>query len=77
MIQKIVTLEFSLNGSPFCKIATGDTEANTLEYSLNGSPWWGIGGYSGGVAPVITGNIKRILKVDWANVKTANKVIGH
>lgn len=74
MIQKIVTLEFSLNGSPFCKIATGDTEANTLEYSLNGSPWWGHSGGSQEI--IISGNVKRILKVDWPYVKTIINVEG-
>ena len=71
---EILKLNFTLNGSPWCKVTSRNINANGLQYHLNGCPWWG---HSGDVAPVITGNIKRILKVDWVNVKTANKAIGH
>lgn len=73
-ISQITKLELSFDGSPFCKIAMGDTFPNRLELSLDGSPWWGHSG--GSIETITTGNIKRILKVDWPYVKTIINVEG-
>lgn len=66
---------FSITGSPYIKIsAGGNLKINTLHYSLTGSPWWGHSG--GSIETIITGNVKRILKVDWPYVKTVINVSG-
>ena len=74
MKTEVLKLTFSNNGMPWCRVTNGSINADGLDFYLNGAPWWG---HSGDAVSVITGNIKRILKVDWANVKTANKAIGH
>ena len=41
----VQTLQFSADGSPWCRVAAkSGIDLDTLEYSLDGSPWWGIGG---------------------------------
>ena len=66
---------FTLDGSMFNKIVSAGSEPLNMQLTFDGSPWLGV---SLGETPATTGgNIKRILKVDWANVKTANKAIGH
>jgi len=76
MITKteILTGSFSLTGEPWVKVASGDIDPNTLQFSLDGSPWWGVSG--GSIETIISGNIKRILKVDWPYVKTVINVEG-
>ncbi|MDD4515410.1 hypothetical protein [Massilibacteroides sp.] len=75
-LNTIKTLELTLDGSPWCKInSSPNINVNTLEYTLDGSPWWG---HTGEIEPVTSsGNIKRIIKVNWANAKTVSKAIGH
>lgn len=66
---------FSTDGGPFIRIAaSSELRVNTLQYSLSGSPWWGHSG--GSIETIITGNVKRILKVDWPYVKTIINVEG-
>ena len=76
MINKsqITQLIISADGTPYCNVATGSIAPNKLELSLYGSPWWGHSGGSQEI--VISGNIKRILKVDWPYVKTVINVEG-
>ena len=64
------------NKSIYGNSVVGSLNANTLQFTKTGNPWWGE---SNTIEPPISssGNIKRILKVNWANVKTANKAIGH
>ena len=72
---KISSGIYSLGGKAFVNIsATSQNKLNSLIFSKGGQPWYGIGILG---SPVINGNIKAILKVNWANVKTANKAIGH
>ena len=65
---------FSLTGEPWVRVASGDINPDTLQYSLTGEPWWGVSG--GSIEIIITGNVKRILKVDWPYVKTVINVEG-
>jgi hypothetical protein len=38
----IKTLQFSLDGSPWCNVAGNSSiDTDTMEFSLDGSPWWG------------------------------------
>ena len=46
---------------------------NTLRITKNGSPWWAQGGTQ---EIIVSGNVKRILKVDWPYVKTVINVEG-
>lgn len=63
--QTIQSLQYSLDGSPFCKVmAVSSSTADTLEYSLDGSPWWGVGGG----APM-AGHIKRVCGIGRENIK--------
>ena len=39
LLDDILELELSLDGSPWCRVTA--TDADTLELSLDGSPWWG------------------------------------
>ena len=59
-------LGVSLDGTPFCKIVLHNINPNGLDLSLDGSPWWGHD-YAG-ETPVITGNIKAILKATTPNI---------
>jgi hypothetical protein len=72
--SEILKLTFNLNGAPYCKVTTGGLNANGLQFNLNGAPWWGHSG--GSIETTITGNVKRILKVDWPYVKTIINVEG-
>lgn len=75
IVSQILKLEFSSDGSPFCKVCPStNIKPGTLELSLDGSPWWGHSG--GSIETIITGNVKRILKVDWPYVKTIINVEG-
>ena len=58
----------------YCNVAVPGINVNTLRLTLNGSPWWGHSG--GSIETIITGNVKRILKVDWPYVKTVINVEG-
>ena len=51
------------------------TEVLRLGFSIDASPWWG---HSGGETTTIirTGNIKRVAKVDWGEIKTVSEVEG-
>jgi len=61
--------EITSDGSPFYRVsASSDIKPNTLQLSLNGSPWYGVGG--GTIETIISGHVKRILKVEWPYVKT-------
>ena len=71
---QITTLSFSVNGSPWAKINASELNANQLIFSKDGSPWWGHSG--GSIEIITTGNVKRILKVDWPAVKTIINVEG-
>lgn len=73
--EQVLKLTYSGNGSPYCNVGSGNTNLDSLIFSKDGSPFWG---HSGEVEPVTcSGNIKRILKVNWANVKTVSKAVGH
>ena len=76
MIPKadILKLTFNLNGAPYCKVTSKTLSANGLQYNLNGAIWWGHSGGSQEI--IISGNVKRILKVDWPAVKTIINVEG-
>jgi len=42
-ISGIKSLKYSLDGSPWARLATkAGLGVNTLQYSLDGSPWWGV-----------------------------------
>lgn len=71
---QITTLAFSADGSPWVRINASELNANHLIFSKDGSPWWGHSG--GSIETIITGNVKRILKVDWPYVKTVINVEG-
>lgn len=73
-ISQLTKLEFSKDGSHYCNIAPSNLRVNSLELSFDGSPWWGHSG--GSIETIITGNVKRILKVDWPYVKTIINVEG-
>lgn len=54
----------------------GDNDLSTLDYAYLGQPF-NIGSTEGGATTtIISGNIKRILKVDWPYVKTIINVEG-
>lgn len=39
----VQTLQFSLDGSPWCKVAAkSGIDLDGLGFSLDGSPWWGV-----------------------------------
>jgi hypothetical protein len=63
---QVLTLAFSQDGSPFCNVASGSINLNSLTYSKDGSPFWG---HSGDSTPIITGNIKAIMKVRTPFIK--------
>lgn len=71
MKDLVLKLWFSSTGKPWCKVTNGSINADGMQFSLNGAPWWG---HTGIVAE--SGNIKRILKVDFSNVKTIINVEG-
>jgi hypothetical protein len=73
-MTKINTLEFSHDGSPWCDSPVGGVKVNNLDLSIDGSPWWA--NPQGSIENIITGNVKRILKVDWPYVKTIINVEG-
>lgn len=65
-------LSFSRDGSPFGRISSGTENAASLCYSKDGSPWNADGEpYS---PPPVSGHIKAVNQVDWANVKKFNGV---
>jgi hypothetical protein len=71
----VFSLKFSKDGSPWAKVSLNRVlDFNTLKYSKIGSPWWGIQGVT--TLIIDSGNIKRILKVDFSNVKTIINVEG-
>lgn len=64
----VSTLAFSLDGSPWQKVAAKPgIELDTLEYSLDGSPWYGL-------EDAATVGIKTWNGISIANVKTINGV---
>lgn len=71
---QITTLAFSADGSPWVRINASELNANHLIFSKDGSIWWGHSG--GSIETIISGNVKRILKVDWPYVKTIINVEG-
>jgi hypothetical protein len=69
--NKVLKNQFFSNGKPYCKVtAKSSIVIGNWGYSYFGRPWWG---HSGDVAPVITGNIKAILKVSTPYI---NRFIG-
>lgn len=63
--NKVLKNQFFSNGKPFCKVtAKSSIIIGNWGYPYNARPWWG----HGGEAPVITGNIKAILKVTTPNI---------
>jgi hypothetical protein len=75
MAANLNNLNYTLNGLPFYKIVAKVTiDVSQLNYTLNGFPWYGMGGAA---QPLMdTGNIKRILKVDWQHAQTVINVEG-
>lgn len=73
MSLNIKKLQLSFDGSVFCNQAVSGINAKTLQYSFDGSVWWCAGG---SIETITTGNVKRILKVDWPYVKTIINVEG-
>ena len=73
-ISQLEKLEFSIDGTTWCMECPSSLRPDTLELSLDGSPWWGHSG--GSIEIITTGNVKRILKVDWPAVKTILNVEG-
>ena len=71
--QDIQKMNFQ-NGEPFCRITVGSDDPQKLGY-LNGSPWWAVAP-SGGSTTIRTGNIKRVAKVNWGEIKTVSEVEG-
>lgn len=71
-------LDIAFLGEPFSEGAPTYSDINlmTMDYAFLGEPF--VRGHGlGNSVTIITGNIKRILKVDWANAKTVSKVSGH
>lgn len=69
------SLRVSKDGTPWSHVSLNRIiDFNTLKYSKNGTPWWGIQGVTTMI--IGSGNIKRILKVEFANVKTIINVEG-
>ncbi len=70
--DSLATLEFSINGLPYCNIAAHSSiDPSTLAYSIDGLVWYG---YNGESAPV-SGHIKSINGVAWEHVKSYNNVL--
>ena len=66
-------LHFTPNGSPWFSLVSKSTiNANSLSYTPNGAPWWGMYGINS--EQPISGHIKAVNQVDWANVKKFNGV---
>ena len=71
----VLKLQYSDTGRPWCKLATASLNTNKLNYSSVGRPW--IGHSGGTITTVIQiGNIKRVSKVNWGEIKTISEVEG-
>jgi len=53
---KVKSLRYSLDGSPWARIAaTSTSDVDSLKFSLDGSPWWGVKAAVAGVVNVMAG----------------------
>lgn len=74
-MQEIKKLVLSFEGAPFGYSTTSEMSnaVKTLVLAYNSTPYWAFGGTT---ETIISGNVKRILKVDWPYVKTVINVEG-
>lgn len=64
MKEQVLQLKFALNGAPWCRVTSGNINANGMQFKLNGAPWWGHSGI------VQTGHIKSINGIAWEHIKS-------
>lgn len=74
-MDEIKKLVLAFESTPFGYSTSSEmsNEVKTLVLAYNSTPYWAAGGT---VETIITGNVKRILKVDWPYVKTIINVEG-
>ena len=71
-MKELLHLHISKNGEPFCNINATDENLNHLHVTKNGEPWFAPS--LGGETIIYSGNIKRVSKVDWGDIKKVTEV---
>lgn len=74
-MDEIKKLVLAFESVPFGYSTTSEMSSavKTLALAYNSTPYWAAGG---SIETIISGNVKRILKVDWPYVKTIINVEG-